>query len=49
MPLHFTANIRATADMDIWIGINLDNTKKIVTALKEFGIDAAKLSEEFFL
>lgn len=45
----FYGYIRATEDMDIWIGANVDNAKKIIAALKEFGIDASKLSDASFL
>jgi len=39
---------RATADMDIWIATHAQNTKKIVTALREFGFDLPELSTELF-
>jgi hypothetical protein len=40
---------RATADMDIWIAVNPQNTHKLVAALKDFGFDTSELSPEFFL
>jgi len=40
---------RATADMDIWVAMNLANAEKIVTVLKEFGFDLPDLSPELFL
>ena len=40
---------RATADMDIWIGVNPQNAHKLVAALKDFGFDTAELSPELFL
>jgi len=40
---------RATADMDIWIAMNPDNSKKMVEVLKEFGFDIRELSPELFL
>ncbi len=39
---------RATADMDIWIGTHSQNTRKIVTVLKEFGFDLPELTAELF-
>lgn len=32
---------RATADMDIWIGTDHNNTKKIASVLRSFGFDQA--------
>lgn len=40
---------RATVDMDIWIAMNPANSQRIVTVLKEFGIDLPELSAELFL
>jgi hypothetical protein len=40
---------RATVDMDIWIAMNLANSQRIVTVLKEFGFDLPELSPELFL
>ena len=40
---------RATADMDIWIGMNPKNAGEVVTALKEFGFNVPDLSVEVFL
>jgi len=40
---------RATADMDIWIGISKENARKLVLVLKEFGFDIPELKEELFL
>lgn len=40
---------RATADMDIWIAISKENAKKIVGAIKDFGIKAPELNENIFL
>ena len=40
---------RATADMDIWIAVNPQNTHKLVAALKDFGFDTSELSPELFL
>jgi hypothetical protein len=31
---------RPTGDMDIWIGISPDNSRRVVTALREFGFAA---------
>ena len=40
---------RATADMDIWIGISQKNAKKLVLVLKEFGFDFPEIDENLFL
>ena len=40
---------RATADMDIWIGISEKNAQKLVFVLKEFGFDLPEIKEELFL
>ncbi len=40
---------RATFDMDIWVAVDPDNAKKIVTTLKEFGFDTPELKTELFL
>jgi len=40
---------RATADIDIWIAINLLNAVKMVDILKDFGFNVAELSFDIFL
>jgi len=40
---------RATADIDFWIAISLDNAERIVSALREFGFNPPDLSPELFL
>jgi hypothetical protein len=40
---------RATADLDVWIAVHLQNAEKVVTALKDFGFDLPELSPELFL
>jgi hypothetical protein len=40
---------RATADMDIWVEIQPENAKKLVSVLREFGFDIPELSTELFL
>jgi hypothetical protein len=40
---------RATNDIDIWIAINPENAKRMVTVLREFGFDTPELSPELFL
>jgi hypothetical protein len=40
---------RATADMDIWIGVHPANADRVVAALKEFGFDLPDLSPGLFL
>lgn len=41
--------VRATADLDVWIARSPENAKRIVTALKQFGMNVPGLSEELFL
>lgn len=40
---------RTTAGMDIWIAIQKENAKKVVTVLKEFGFDTPHLTADLFL
>ena len=40
---------RATADMDVWIAVNPENARKVVRALKRFGMSAPDLDAELFL
>jgi len=40
---------RATDDMDIWVAIHPDNAKKLVSALKVFGLTDPNLTPELFL
>ncbi|MDX1524140.1 MAG: hypothetical protein R3264_21095, partial [Anaerolineae bacterium] len=40
---------RATADMDIWIAINLENATKVVNVLQEFGFGIEELTPDLFL
>jgi hypothetical protein len=40
---------RATADMDIWVAIHPDNANRIVSVLKEFGLDVPELTPQLFL
>jgi predicted nucleotidyltransferase len=40
---------RATADMDIWIAVDLHNAKQIAAAVKAFGFDVPELSVELFV
>jgi len=40
---------RATADMDIWIGMSRGNALKLVNVLKEFGFDLPEVNEDLFL
>jgi predicted nucleotidyltransferase len=40
---------RATADMDVWVAVNPDNARRIVTAIIEFGFNVPELSEKLFL
>jgi hypothetical protein len=39
---------RATADLDIWIAVHLQNRKEVVSVLKEFGFDLPELNAELF-
>jgi hypothetical protein len=40
---------RATADMYIWVAMNLENAQKVVAVLREYGFDLPELSPELFL
>lgn len=40
---------RATNDIDIWVAVKPENAERIVSALQEFGFDAADLSPALFL
>lgn len=40
---------RATNDMDIWIPINPETSRRITLAINEFGFDTPELKEELFL
>jgi len=40
---------RATADMDIWVGIHPHNAQRLVDAIKAFGFDMPELSSDVFL
>ena len=42
-------HIRATNDLDIWVGISAENAAKIERALREFGFAAAGLTSDLFL
>ncbi len=40
---------RATADMDVWVGVNPKNANRMVAVLKRFGFDIPELSPVLFL
>lgn len=40
---------RATDDMDIWVAIHPENARKVVDAMKAFGLDAPELKPELFM
>ena len=40
---------RATADMDIWTAISEENAKKMIMAIKDFGMNTPDLTESIFL
>ncbi len=40
---------RATADMDIWIAIQVENAEKVVKVLQEFGFGVEELTPDLFL
>ncbi|RME49979.1 MAG: hypothetical protein D6795_10860 [Deltaproteobacteria bacterium] len=40
---------RSTGDMDIWISVNPENAKKMVSVLEHFGFSVPNLSAELFL
>lgn len=45
----FHGYYRNTADIDIWVAVNLENAAKLVHVLREFGFNVPELSEELFL
>jgi hypothetical protein len=40
---------RATADLDVWIAVNLRNASLVVTALRDFGFDVPDVTPDLFL
>ena len=40
---------RATVNMDVWVAIDPNNAKKILTVLKAFGFGESELNESLFL
>lgn len=40
---------RATEDLDIWIAVHPDNARKLVSVLKDFGLDDPIVTPELFL
>jgi hypothetical protein len=40
--------VRATGDMDIWVGIEDENIGKLISSLEEFGVPGG-ISKEFFM
>ena len=40
---------RATNDLDVWIAIHPENAERMVSVLREFGIDHPELSPNLFL
>ncbi len=41
--------VRATADLDVWVARSPENARRVVAALKRFGMDVPGLSEGLFL
>ena len=39
---------RATADLDIWVAVHPENTRKAAEAIREFGFDVPDLSPQLF-
>jgi hypothetical protein len=40
---------RVTEDLDIWVAIHPENAQKLVSVLKDFGLDDPALSPDLFL
>ena len=40
---------RATEDMDIWVAIHPENAQKLISTLRDFGLDDPNLKPELFL
>src|SRR5687767_3261483 len=47
--VNYHGYIRATGDMDIWIGIHPDNAQKLTAALHAFGMEDSALTPDVFL
>ena len=41
--------LRATSDLDIWVGASEQNAQKLIQALKDFGFDSPRLVPDLFL
>lgn len=41
--------VRGTNDLDVWVGVSVENARRIVRALRAFGFDVPGLSEGLFL
>jgi len=42
-------HIRATNDLDVWVGMSRDNAARVERALRQFGFGTAELSAELFM
>lgn len=40
--------VRATADIDVWLAVSLENAERAVEALHDFGFNVPELSAELF-
>ncbi len=40
---------RATGDIDIWVETNLENGKRIIEVIREFGFRSLKIDEKIFI
>lgn len=40
---------RATVDMDVWVKIDVENARRVVAAIEDFGFGSSKLTAEMFL
>jgi hypothetical protein len=40
---------RPTGDLDVWVAVNAENAKRLLTALNTFGFGGAGATEELFL
>ena len=45
----FYGYVRATADLDVWIALDVQNARKAVAALRKFGFDVEELTVDLLL
>jgi len=46
--VNYYGYVRATGDMDVWVGPSAENAERVAAAIREFGFDVPELSPELF-